>query len=174
MMKIGVAIALTDIAMASLSDRNPQNAFPKDRPKPQQRRPGSEERRESRRFAIRLPLRYRGDGQSGAGEVINISSSGVLFTTDSNQRPSGVLELFVSWPVLLNEAVSLNLVMVGPVVRTERAKAAVRVNKYEFRTAKAPAWKQDTPPGDSRAQSAPRSGAALVRPAAQGLLSPQI
>ncbi len=101
------------------------------------------ERRESRRFTLRLPLRYRAEGQSGTGEVLNISSRGVLFTIGDNQVPAGQVELFISWPVLLDEAVALNLVAVGPVVRSETGTVAVKINRYEFRTTKAPAAKRN-------------------------------
>jgi hypothetical protein len=150
--------------MTSFPARNPLASFPTERPHPKQKRSLDEaERRAAKRFPMRLPIRYKGEAQSGVGQVVNISSGGVLFTTDGTQLPTGVLELSISWPVLLDEAVALNLVAVGPVVRTEAGKVAVRINKYEFRTTKAPAWKREAPLSDPRAHAnALRSGAAVT------------
>ena len=146
--------------MTSLTVRDLRSTFPKDRPSPKPKRSVSDgERRASKRFDLRLPLRYRAEGLSGAGEVVNISSGGVLFSAEADRVPAGIVEMHISWPVLLDQSVSLNLVAVGPVVRTNLGKVAVRINKYEFRTAKAPVWKREPSLPDPRIQTAPARAA---------------
>ena len=108
------------------------------------------DRRDSHRFPIELGVRYKvvnrkNDGDKmGFGKTINISSTGVLFTTDQLLVPGRPLELYMNWPVLLNSTVALKLVALGRVVRCEKGKAAVKFHQYEFRTQSA------TPARDTR------------------------
>jgi hypothetical protein len=97
------------------------------------------DRRASTRFPLHLAVRYRvirspQTPQWTVSETVNISSTGLLFTTEENVLPGQGMEVFVSWPVALNDKVPLKLALKGPVVRSEGNHAAMRFDKYEFRT----------------------------------------
>ncbi len=85
-------------------------------------------------------------GQVGNGEVLNMSSNGVLFTAEHSFHPGDTVELFISWPVLLHNSVPLNLVATGPIIRTDSGRVAVKIHRYEFRTCKASSQRRDTAP----------------------------
>ena len=82
---------------------------------------------------LSLYLPERGE-EAGEGRTLNISSSGVLFTSESMLLPGRRLELSISWPVQLNNQVALRLVARGRVVRFEEGRAAIEIQQYEFRT----------------------------------------
>ena len=97
------------------------------------------ERRRSSRFPIQREVHYRvlnkhSPVEAGDGKTINISSGGVLFTSDHILMPGRRVEVSISWPAQLNNKVALKLVARGRVVRFERGQAAVEIQKYEFRT----------------------------------------
>ena len=72
----------------------------------------------------------------GTGRTVNMSSSGVWFTTEgSSPLTSGMLvELAIHWPVLLNYTCPMKLMIYGCVVRSNEKGAAVAIERYEFRT----------------------------------------
>jgi hypothetical protein len=72
--------------------------------------------------------------EMGGGETINISSSGVLFTSEHELQEGKRLELSVSWPARLDDKCHLKLVAKGRVIRTEAGVTAMSIEKYEFRT----------------------------------------
>jgi hypothetical protein len=80
-------------------------------------------------------MNKRGGEEDGTGKTLNISSSGVLFTTGHMLLPGRRMELSISWPVQLNNQCALKLVARGRVVRFERGRAAIEIQQYEFRTA---------------------------------------
>lgn len=97
------------------------------------------DRRHSDRFPIERDVRFRvlnkrGGEETGGGKTLNISSSGVLFTSEQMLLPGRRLELSISWPVQLNDLVPLKLVARGRVVRFEQGVAALEIQQYEFRT----------------------------------------
>ncbi len=100
------------------------------------------ERRAADRFPIEREVRYKviskknGD-ESGVGSTINISSNGVLFTTEKLLIPGRRLEVSINWPAQLNNKCALKLVARGRVVRFEQGKAAMEIQQYEFRTSSA-------------------------------------
>jgi hypothetical protein len=104
-----------------------------------QEQTGHTDRRHSDRFPIERDVRYRvlskrtGD-EAGAGKTVNISSSGVLFTTEHVLLPGRRLELAISWPAQLNNKCALKLVARGRVVRLEDGRTAMEIQQYEFRT----------------------------------------
>ena len=65
---------------------------------------------------------------------MNMSSSGVLFTTTQILRPGRRIELAISWPAQLNSKCALKLVARGRVVRFDNGLAAMEIQQYEFRT----------------------------------------
>jgi hypothetical protein len=97
-----------------------------------------EERRGSSRFPIRQQVHYqvlrrRGIRESGWGQTINISSSGVLFTTTHRLPPRVVVELNIDWPAKLDNRLSLKLVARGCVVHSGPDYSAIEIDKHEFR-----------------------------------------
>ena len=105
-----------------------------------QRREDPDERRSCDRFPIERDVRYKVFGthknvmQIGLGKSLNMSSSGVLFTTESILREGQRVELAVSWPVLLDNMLPLKLVASGRLVRSQGTQAAMSIDKYEFKT----------------------------------------
>jgi hypothetical protein len=97
------------------------------------------DRRAADRFPIEREVRFKvmskksGD-EAGVGRTVNISSTGILFTTDKLLIPGRRLELSVNWPAQLNDKCSLKLVARGRVVRFEQGRAAMEIQQYEFRT----------------------------------------
>ena len=98
----------------------------------------SVERRGAVRFPIDQPVRYkvlsRGAAERGSGRTLNISSTGVLFTTELPLRPGQRLELAVNWPAQLDHKQPLKLVASGRVTRAGNGTAAMVINRHEFRT----------------------------------------
>ena len=68
------------------------------------------------------------------GKTLNISSSGILFTTDQVLIPGRRLEVSIDWPAQLNDKVPLKLIARGRVVRFEGNRAALEILQHEFRT----------------------------------------
>jgi hypothetical protein len=100
---------------------------------------GGAERRSADRFPIEREVRYRilnkrNSHEEGTGRTINISSNGVLFTTDQILIPGKRLELSISWPAQLDNKCQLKLVARGRVARLEQGRAAIEIQQYEFRT----------------------------------------
>jgi len=97
-----------------------------------------EERRGASRFPIRQQVHYqvlrrRGIRESGWGQTINISSSGVLFTTTHRLPPRVVVELDIDWPAKLDNRLSMKLVARGCVVHSGPDYSAIEIDKHEFR-----------------------------------------
>jgi c-di-GMP-binding flagellar brake protein YcgR len=102
------------------------------------------DRRSSGRMSIEQEVRYRvlnkkeGDVEA-QGKTINISSSGVLFTTEHMLLPGRRVELSINWPAQLDNKCALKLVARGRVVRFEGGLAAIEIMQHEFRTRRATA-----------------------------------
>jgi hypothetical protein len=101
------------------------------------------ERRRSSRFPIEREVRYKTLNQrteilAGNGKTLNISSSGVLFTSDHDLPVGTRLEVSISWPAQLNEKCLLNLVARGRVTRHNQGQLALQIQQYEFRTQSRP------------------------------------
>jgi hypothetical protein len=97
------------------------------------------DRRQSDRFSIERDVKFRvlnkrGGEETGEGKTLNISSSGVSFTSTQMLLPGRRLELSISWPVQLNDLVPLKLVARGRVIRFEDGQVAIEIQQYEFRT----------------------------------------
>jgi hypothetical protein len=71
---------------------------------------------------------------SGSGKTLNFGSGGLLFTTEEPLPLGHTVELSVSWPALLGGKCPLQFVATGRVVRSESNRAAVKIERYEFRT----------------------------------------
>jgi hypothetical protein len=96
------------------------------------------ERRGTSRFPLREEVRYKlTQGKivtMGAGKTVNIGSGGVLFTTEQRLPLGRQVELSVNWPARLDGTCPLKFVATGRIIRAEDDYAAVRIERYEFRT----------------------------------------
>ena len=97
------------------------------------------ERRLKRRFQIEQEVRYKmlyGQriAETGTGKTLNISSSGVWFTTENMLTIGMPVEVSMNWPVLLNDSCPMKLMIYGCIVRSNEKGAAVAIERYEFRT----------------------------------------
>ena len=103
---------------------------------------GVEECKLDRRCAIRIPIeqdvRYKVSTRNtvtvGYGKAVNMSSNGLLFSTEKPLAVGAKLEVAVNWPALLDNKCPLKLVTTGRVVRSESGLAAIEIERYEFRT----------------------------------------
>jgi hypothetical protein len=97
------------------------------------------ERRAKSRYPLQLNVRYQSIGlaspAAGVGQTLNVSSSGVLITCDSNIREGARVRVVIEWPSLLNGTTPLQLVTIGTVTRREGTWLAVAFEGYQFRTA---------------------------------------
>jgi hypothetical protein len=71
---------------------------------------------------------------SGSGTTLNIGSGGILFTTEEKLPIGRMVELSVNWPARLDGICPLQFVATGRVIRSDGLKAAVRIERYEFKT----------------------------------------
>lgn len=99
---------------------------------------GTPERRQSKRFPICLELSYktlnqRSDIRTGKGNTIDISSSGMLITSDHEFPVDERLEVTIYWPVQLDNRCSLSLVARCRVKRCEKGQLALAIEHHEFR-----------------------------------------
>jgi len=80
-------------------------------------------------------MNENGRGETGAGKTIDMSGSGLLFTSDRPLMLGQRLEVFVCWPACREGRRQLELAVYGVVVRTESGRAAISILGYEFRAA---------------------------------------
>ena len=97
------------------------------------------DRRSKHRFAIERELRfkvYESDRvvSAGLGRTVDISSAGVAFRLAGRVTQGAQVQLFISWPVLLDETCHMQLFVTGRVVRAASDHAACTIDRYEFRT----------------------------------------
>jgi hypothetical protein len=97
------------------------------------------ERRGTSRFPLREDVRYKvvqskAQKITGSGTTLNFGSGGILFTTEEILPVGRAVELSVNWPARLDGTCPLQFVATGRIVRAEANQAAVRIERYEFRT----------------------------------------
>lgn len=68
--------------------------------------------------------------------MIDASSSGIWLEAEEELRVGDPLELLIDWPAQVNGVVPLQLVTAGCVVRVNGRRAAVSIERYEFRTSR--------------------------------------
>jgi hypothetical protein len=76
----------------------------------------------------------KGESVTGTGRTLNMGSGGILFTTEELLPVGRSVEVSVDWPAQLNGVCPLKFVAVGRVVRSEAKQAAVRIERYQFKT----------------------------------------
>ena len=110
------------------------------------------ERRSTRRYPIEHEVHYSvQDAQTGVvgtGTTVNMSSRGILFTTDQPLSAGSPLTLEVKWPVLLDNAKALKLVTRGRVIWCDSLRAAVEFHNWEFHTRRGPRTVESAAPED--------------------------
>jgi len=97
------------------------------------------DRRGTTRFPLREEVAYKlldskSSPLTGNGKTLNIGSGGILFTTEAKLPMGHTVELSMNWPARLGGTCPLKFVARGRVIRSEHNKAAVRIERYEFRT----------------------------------------
>jgi PilZ domain len=101
---------------------------------------GSPDRRGTSRYPVREEVKYRiiqardPNKTVGTGTTLNIGSGGILFTTEEKLPMGRMVEIAVNWPARLGGTCPLKFVATGRVVRSEEHRAAVRIERYEFKT----------------------------------------
>ena len=100
---------------------------------------GLPERRSTTRFPVKEDLKYKilhgkSEQAGGSGVTLNIGSGGILFTTEDKIPMGRMVELSVNWPARLDGTCPLKFVATGRIIRSEANRAAVRIERYEFRT----------------------------------------
>lgn len=98
------------------------------------------ERRASRRYEMPLRLRWKVLRrkrllETGTGTTVDLSSTGILFETDTELPLDGAIKLFIAWPILLDGSLPIQLVVAGRITRIAGRKLAIAISQYEFRTA---------------------------------------
>lgn len=100
--------------------------------------PRISDRRLTSRFPLQQEIRYRLIHSrrvcAGVGETLDISSKGILFTTTERLPTGAMIEIAMHWPARLNGNCLLQFVATGRVVRSNANSAALRIQRYEFRT----------------------------------------
>jgi hypothetical protein len=95
------------------------------------------ERRMGARVPLSCPIRYETSSVThkrwGEGRVIDISSSGVAFTTESSLRRNVRVALHIQWPVRLEGEIPVELFASGKVIRTEQGRTALRYDQINFK-----------------------------------------
>ena len=99
----------------------------------------SGDRREDRRYAIELQLKYklvrrRRVLEVGKGFTVDLSSGGILFEAERPLPIGLTVELLIDWPVLLHNVAPMRLLVTGKVVRTVGNRSAILAQQHEFRT----------------------------------------
>ena len=101
--------------------------------------PITNERRGAYRYPVTFDihwcsLRWSDKDSSGKGRCVNMRSTGILFTTSTRLQIGFPLKLSIAWPVRLNGACSLKLIVRGRVIRSCETSAALHIDYHEFRT----------------------------------------
>jgi hypothetical protein len=119
------------------------------------------DRRAARRYGISLHLKWklirrRRVLDSGEGQTLDISSSGMMLEIGKPLPVGFQVELSIAWPVLLHDASPLQLSVRGHIARSEGGRTAIRVARHEFRTVARASERQSSIP-----HHAPRTAPAL-------------
>ena len=99
---------------------------------------GAADRRRTIRFPVDEEVKYRvihkASKVTGTGRTVNMASGGLLFTTEEQLPMGRTVEVAVNWPARLDGTCPLKFVATGRVTRSETDRAAIRIERYEFRT----------------------------------------
>ncbi len=93
------------------------------------------EQRKNQRFELRLPFEIirGGAGVKSAGETKNVSSSGVLFTSEVPIEVGSPIEYCITFPQVPGSKSEVKLRCVGKVLRNDpETTFAATLERYEF------------------------------------------
>jgi PilZ domain len=92
------------------------------------------EQRKNQRFDLKLPFEIIRTGTNKVvGETKNVSSSGVLFTSDTSMAVGEPIEYLITFPKSVNSRSEVRLRCVGTVLREDaESKFAATLERYEF------------------------------------------
>ncbi len=94
------------------------------------------EQRKNQRFELKLPLELVRTGTTMkmvSGETKNVSSSGVLFTSETAVEVGEPIEYFITFPKASGSRAEVRLRCVGKVLREDaESKFAATLERYEF------------------------------------------
>jgi hypothetical protein len=98
------------------------------------------DRRGKSRFPLELEVSFCSAGKpprtEGLGATVNMSSTGLLIRADDHKLfPGECLKVSIEWPWMLDQVTPLRLIAIGSVVRTRPREFALRLKRYQFRTA---------------------------------------
>jgi hypothetical protein len=99
--------------------------------------PERKNRRTANRYDLDLPFDFRLFGrdqsvQEGRGRTLNMSSHGLLVSPDLRISKGQPIELFVHLPGQLKDAAGARLVILGHVLRSSHAGAAIKIVRHGF------------------------------------------
>jgi hypothetical protein len=93
------------------------------------------EQRKNQRFELKLPFEIVRGAKDGkmVGETKNVSSSGVLFTSETAVPVGEPIEYLITFPKPTGSKTEVRLRCVGTVLRQEQElKFAATLERYEF------------------------------------------
>jgi len=92
------------------------------------------EQRKHQRFELRLPFEVVTNGSRSKvrGETRNVSSAGVLFTTESQLPVGESIEYMITFPRTPGARKDVRLRCVGKVIREDTQSFAASLERYEF------------------------------------------
>jgi hypothetical protein len=92
------------------------------------------EQRKNQRFDLRLPFEILRDGAKTkvSGETMNVSSTGVLFSTENPVSIGEPIEYVITFPKVPKARNPVKLRCVGKVVREDQSAYAASLERYEF------------------------------------------
>jgi hypothetical protein len=93
------------------------------------------EQRKNQRFDLKLPFEIIQNGKGGkmVGETKNVSSSGVLFTSEPAVSVGEPIEYLITFPKPAGSKTEVRLRCVGTVLRQDpESKYAATLERYEF------------------------------------------
>jgi len=97
--------------------------------------PSGAERRAAARVRIECPIKYQTLSEpkrAGEGHSIDISTSGICFTSESLLPAGAKITVCMRWPVGLEDGVPVELHAVGTLVRAEPMRAAMEIDETKF------------------------------------------
>lgn len=90
-------------------------------------------------FPIQQDVRYqcvKGSriALAGVGKTHEMSSREIRFSTQHTLKLGDRIRVAVNWPAMLGDTCAMKLEIFGWVVHSEPGSAAVKIERYEFRT----------------------------------------
>jgi hypothetical protein len=85
-------------------------------------------------MALRFTSQLHGVTYFGSGSTQDLSRRGVRFTAENPPPAGAVVELRIAWPFLLQGVCPLELLVWGPIIKTDDRGTILAMSNYEFRT----------------------------------------